>query len=116
MEPLDEPLRQWLSQQRALGTLGLLDPLRAELLSTYVADWLAPPSQHQLQWEARITELLAFRRTTRHTAVPRGWPPAPDLSAWLATQRQLWRTGRLPASSSAQLEAIGVDFVGPVPT
>ena len=113
MEPLDEPLRQWLSQQRALGSLGLLDLQRAELLSTYVADWLAPPGRQQREWEARLTQLLAFRRTHRHTHVPLGWPPAPQLAAWLALQRQQWRTGRLPSSRSAQLEAIGVNFVSP---
>lgn len=113
MDPLDEPLRQWLCQQRALGTLGLLDPIRAELLSTFVADWLAPPSREQQEWDAHVTQLLAFRRTHRHTRVSDNWPPAPQLAEWLAFQRQQWRSGRLAASRSAQLEAIGVDFVGP---
>ena len=65
MEPLDEPLREWLSQQRALGTLGLLSCQRAELLSTFVADWLASPSKEQQEWDVNLTRLLAYRRTHR---------------------------------------------------
>ncbi len=61
-------------------------------------DWRPERAAGDVEWDARMTELLAFRRQQGHVQVA-SWSHAPGLAAWLKAARLAWQRG---------LAAIGV--------
>jgi Helicase associated domain len=86
---------------------GLLDAGRERALSELGVDWTIERRQHERNWDANLTRLLAFRRRHGHTMVHQRLGA---LGPWLSRQRLLWRKGQLPPMRVAQLSALGVDI------
>ncbi|CAK0786054.1 hypothetical protein CVIRNUC_009267 [Coccomyxa viridis] len=102
-----EALHDWLEHQKALGVLGWLAPERERQLSMLSIDWKPDRTRGDADWDARLTELLAFRRQRGHVQVCQ-WEHAPGLAAWLDSVRLEWQRGQLADSRVAQLTALGV--------
>jgi len=106
-------LSNWVSNQRRLLRLGLLpEPRRARLAALGIAWESAEARREQQQeaWDRMFGALRAFKRSTGHLEVPRGWPVEPALAAWLASQRFLWRNGQLPASRTERLHELDAEW------
>jgi hypothetical protein len=72
---------------------------------------LCKPSSND-RWDRRAVELAAFRHARGHCAVPDGWPPNPELAAWVRRQRVARAAGQLNEERLRILERIGFDFGG----
>lgn len=71
--------------------------------------WGHPRGEAERTWDARLSQLLAFKAQHGHLAVPANYAPYPGLGAWVATQRRLMTLdGALDPGCAAQLVAIGI--------
>jgi len=67
-------------------------------------------TEEDREWDAQLTQLLAFRRESGTWRLPvEGLVAAPGLSNWLSHQMDRWRDQRLPERRITQLMALGVD-------
>ncbi len=106
------PVRPLLLQ-RGLHALGLLREDRRKLLGALGLGWGHPRGEAERAWDARLSELLAFKGEHGHLEVPRGYVPYPQLGAWVARQRRLMAVeGALESACAAQLAAIGMTPLG----
>lgn len=98
--------------QRGLHALGLLREDRRKLLGALGLGWGHPRSEERRAWDARLSELLAFKAAHGHLDVqpePSGCPPYPRLGPWVARQRVLLAVeAALDPGRAAQLAAIGL--------
>jgi len=106
-------LANWVSNQRRLIRLDLIDRDRLHRLQSLGIVWegLAEHRKRQEEaWDRMYGALKAFHRSFGHLEVPRRWRVEPKLSVWLCMQRHLWRTGALPASRDARLRELNPDW------
>lgn len=117
---LPEELTEWLRHQHGLAALGVLPRHRvAALASAGAAAALPPRTRADAKWDARLSELLAWKATHGSCEVPAAAEQAGQassgLGAWLAEARAEAAAGRLPPGRVAQLRAIGA-LEGPAPS
>jgi superfamily II DNA or RNA helicase len=61
-------------------------------------------------WDYLFGKLFAFMVRFRHLNVPFGWPEDPQLAAWVGSQRQLRREGRLSTDRTQRLDHLGFQW------
>ncbi len=127
--PSSCPLGQWVVRQRfhhrrrrassepgvdgGEGSSKSSSPLaeeRMRLLSELDFQW---SSHSEDAWDGRMRELREFKSRNGHVLVPRNYPPNPQLSAWVATQRKNYnrrkagKASPLTAGRIRELDEIG---------
>jgi len=102
--PNNHPLRPWIKTQRRFKTTGNLSSERIRLLDQIGFTWLASKEK---TWDDRYSDLLKYKSINGHCNIPVDYPPDPVLGRWLATQRQLEKSGKLSKDRKAQLSKIG---------
>lgn len=95
-------LGSWVASQRRQGLQGKLSADQFRRLDQLGFDW----SPKDTDWEAMLEELRSFRREHRHCLVPKRWPANPRLAAWVRSQRQAHRRGKLRRDRVLALEKI----------
>ena len=61
-------------------------------------------------WDYLFGKLYAFMQRFRHINVPPAWSEDPHLSAWVRSQRQLRRQGRLSPDRFRRLDRLGFEW------
>jgi len=116
--PSTSSLGQWAVRQRFLyrqypspgKSKSSLTEERINALNKLNFPWMTRSEQ---LWEQRMTDLQEFKKQNGHCMVPRSYPPNPQLSAWVATQRknynrrQAGKTPSLSVSRIKELEEVG---------
>eukprot|EP00934_Nitzschia_sp_Nitz4_P005095 Nitzschia sp. Nitz4//scaffold145_size56662//7061//8339//NITZ4_006552-RA/size56662-snap-gene-0.85-mRNA-1//1//CDS//3329536562//5085//frame0 len=101
-------LAQWVKRQRYQYKLKLegkrstLSDDRVHLLNTIGFIW----NSHDVVWDERWHELLAFQRQHGHCVVPSNYEPNPQLAVWVKRQRRQYKFYQEKASSSMTPERI----------
>lgn len=94
-------LVSWISNQRTNAKSGTIPLARQQRLTEIGFVWDAL----ELQWEARFSELLAYKAERGGTDVPQRWPTG--LGVWINRQRQDERKGDLSDVRKTRLNEIG---------
>jgi superfamily II DNA or RNA helicase len=102
--PTKDPLRPWVKTQRRFKEVGALSEERIRLLNEIGFTWLASKEK---TWDDRYADLLEYKSTHGHCNIPVDYPPDPVLERWLATQRQLEKSGNLSEQRKAKLSKVG---------
>ena len=117
--PSTSSLGQWVVRQRFLyrqspsgrAESSLTDE-RIRLLDELEFSWMTRSEQ---LWAQRTSDLREFKRLHGHCMVPRTYPPNPQLSAWVATQRKNYNRREMgkpsPLSMERMKELEGMGFV-----
>jgi len=116
--PSASPLGQWVVRQRFLyrqypssatgrsinkQRKSSLTDERIQLLNDLNFPWT---TRSEMLWETRTSELREFKKQNGHVMVPRKYPPNPQLSAWVATQRKNYNRRQAGKPSPLTLERI----------
>ena len=110
------PLPGWLRTQVKLHAAQRLADKRVALLDRIGMLWVERPG-HEYQWEQRLQQVDAFRRTHGHTHIYAHLNRTTDsnehaelkkIAAWLNDQLVYARRGTLRADRRARLAAIGI--------
>lgn len=104
----DRELARWLAAQRRLHQKGRLSAERARRLEQAGVRW----TSREQKWEAKYSELQAWRRTHGDCNVPMAAEKGGALARWVSAQRAGFKSGRLAAERIARLEAIGFVWDG----
>jgi hypothetical protein len=100
--PDDPTLATWLAMQRQRLHRGKLTKDRAERLLALGVQ----PASRDLLWKTRYDELVAYHALHGHCSVPLDWQGSRCLSLWVATQRRLFRQGRLATEHKGLLDRL----------
>lgn len=98
----------WLARQRLAHRKGTLDSCRVALLNVVGVIW-EPNSGKTDTWMHRLEQLKEYGRNGSGVNVPRS--EATGLGEWLASQRRLYRAGRLSQAKIDLLEGVGVEWL-----
>jgi len=92
-------------RQRELGALGVeLDA---------IDDKPDRENHNEGRWEARFTELVAFKKEHGHLRITLKNQLSPGLMHWRDNQRIRFRSGWLPPAQRVKLEALGFEWENP---
>ncbi len=99
-------LDAWLRNQRTRYKTGSLSVEKIEKLESIGMIW----EPEKLRWENGINHAKAYYDAFGDLAVPKKFvaPDGYNLGTWLVTVRRNYRTGKLSAEKSRQLEELGV--------
>jgi hypothetical protein len=104
-------LAAWLRSQRQFRRQGRLSADRIRRLDHFGFEW----EPRATAWEDMFATLVQFKEHFGHCNVPLGWPEDPHLAAWVRSQRQLRREGRLSVDRIRRLDALGFEGGAPAP-
>ena len=108
----DHGLARWIIRQRSYRKEGTLMNYRRERMDAAGFPWEAV----ECRWEEQFARLREFRERFGHPQVPVKWKEDLKLGRWVSHQRELHRTGCLPAEYRRRLEEIGFEWnVPPIP-
>ena len=99
-------LRRWINSQRVARRQGNLSKDRVRKLDALDFDW----DGREEGWERMFAALVKYKKDHGHCDVPGGWPPNPDLAAWVNQQRRSNTRGTLSSRRRKRLEALGFRF------
>ena len=106
MADMSFELQDWISQQRALCYLGLLDAARlAKLASLGIDLGVRPPSPEEAAWNYQLSELFVHTQEVGHADVSAD--ERPELWAWLETVKGGGAEALSP-TRIAQIVSLGV--------
>lgn len=109
-------LALWVLNQRRLIQMETLRLDRLQRLEQFGISWAGAEERRQGQqenWDRMLGALRAFKRSTGHLNVPRGWPVEPSLAAWVSSQRFLRKNGQLLPARERKLTDLGLDWNRP---
>ncbi|MBI5393709.1 MAG: Helicase associated domain protein [Verrucomicrobia bacterium] len=107
----NEQLGNWVSRQRQSKKQGRLHPDQVKMLEEIGFTWeVAGPRQPTQPWEVRYAELMKFKDTHGNCDVPVKYPKSSTLGAWLSSQRQRKKRGKLGAEHERLLNEIGFNW------
>ncbi|HLY10429.1 MAG TPA: helicase associated domain-containing protein [Planctomycetota bacterium] len=104
-------LSYWVINQRGLLRNGELSPDRARRLEESGVFWAVAADRHDsraLAWARMLRRLADFKNGLAHPGSDGDRPPNRKVARWLANQRYLMRSGRLPEDRRRKLESLGV--------
>ncbi len=64
----------------------------------------------RVSWDARLMELIEFKRIHGHCNVPATWRHNKELGSWVGTQRKYKRTGKLSDERISALTSVGLEW------
>ena len=64
----------------------------------------------RVSWDARLMELIEFKRIHGHCNVPATWRHNKELGSWVGTQRKYKRTGKLSDERISALTSVGFEW------
>ena len=96
----------WLSNQRQTEARGKLLPERRAALRRVGVVF----DIQEAQWNASFAALVEFKRRHGHTRVPRHCRKPHGLGGWVARQRHLFHTGKIPEKYRQRLDEMGFDW------
>lgn len=96
----------WISSQRYSYSLGRLRQEQIELLEKIGMDW----QRYETRWEDAFAQCEAYSKEHHHLDIEVDYvtPDGLRLGAWLATQRNKYRTGTLSQERIQRLESLGI--------
>eukprot|EP00551_Chaetoceros_affinis_P011838 CAMPEP_0203674320 /NCGR_PEP_ID=MMETSP0090-20130426/15753_1 /ASSEMBLY_ACC=CAM_ASM_001088 /TAXON_ID=426623 /ORGANISM="Chaetoceros affinis, Strain CCMP159" /LENGTH=400 /DNA_ID=CAMNT_0050540173 /DNA_START=178 /DNA_END=1380 /DNA_ORIENTATION=- len=109
----DTQLGSWVSTQRRHykllqnGQESSLTQTRLDLLTNIGFVWATRDPRH-VPWDQRYQELLDFKQKFGHCLVPVGYEENVQLSNWVSTQRQEWKSFKLKRQSRLTQERISL--------
>ncbi|GAX10322.1 hypothetical protein FisN_3Lh527 [Fistulifera solaris] len=110
----DHSLAYWVKKQRSVQRAGTLRDDRERLLNILGFTWSQPRTAiSELQaWIEKYNQLIVYKQKSGHFDV--SFAEDSNLSAWVNTQRELYRSGVLQKERQELLEKIGFAFCGNV--
>ena len=63
-----------------------------------------------LTWEERVEQLKAYKQVEGHCNVPQKYEANPQLGLWVATQRRVYKKGKLSKERIESLQGIGFEW------
>ena len=97
-------MQDWITQQRAMCYLNMLDGPRKSKLSSLGIDLTVMAAEPV--WNTRLSELFAHTQELGHAEV--SMEDRPELYAWLERCVLEYREDRLSPTKAAQLKCLGV--------
>ena len=99
----DRLLAYWVSVQRRLYHKHKIPRECAKLLDSIGFDWGIPPKG----WDEMYQRLINYKTEHNHTMVPSKYDNDPDLGAWVAKQRRLYKKNKLSEERVRLLKSLG---------
>ena len=100
-----------MQQQRLLYKKGLLAKERIQILKELGFVWVVDVrAQRQLEWNARLEDLKAYKAEYGDCYVPENFKANPLLGRWVRTKRYQYKKGLLAQERIQKLEKLGFVF------
>jgi superfamily II DNA or RNA helicase len=103
---IDRPLSRWVAIQRRSRTKGLLSSERLAKLQAISFEW----DPHDTTWEIYFKKIKAFKALNGNCLVPTDYHIDVQLGRWVRTQRYYYSVGKLTATRTTRLNALGFEW------
>ncbi|MGN7612863.1 helicase associated domain-containing protein, partial [Magnetococcales bacterium HHB-1] len=96
----------WVNAQRTAAKNSNLDAERYQRLDAFGFVW----NPEERVWQINLEKLKIFHQAKGHAHVPQNWPEDPELSQWVATQRQAYMENHLDTQQIEQLNQLNFEW------
>ena len=103
-------LHEWLSHQRGLYALGLLQRDRVAALKSLNVSFQHSRTKADSVWDHNLGELLAYRAKHGNLSFSKDDDDNKSIFDWLLDMEGMYQKGRLPEGRAMQLRALGYKF------
>jgi hypothetical protein len=97
----------WVQRQRSMYRKRKLSEERINKLNNIGFNWNPKSELEHSIWEKRYFQLIKFKEVKAHCNVPAKYTENPELGRWVATQRAIYRKGKLSEERINKLNSIG---------
>ena len=102
----DRALGQWVLLTRSTQGMRLTREQKAHL-DEIGFDWETRKEKDERRWNEMLTKLKVYKQSHGDCRVPQNWASDPQLSIWVASQREKEANGKLQTNYKQKLESIG---------